>query len=96
MRSKDVRGLQCSDHLKEVLHRCLGARGKRYEAAKDLIAEKHQRTMQRLRIPLETMDDLFHPFDQQFETFLAQNRILSILLCVSQNGKQNRLEYFRK
>ena len=43
MRSKDVRGLQCSDHLKEVLHRCLGARGKRYEAAKDLIAALRQR-----------------------------------------------------
>jgi NAD-dependent DNA ligase len=38
MRSKDVRGLPCSDHLKEVIHGCLGSRGKRYEAAGDLIA----------------------------------------------------------
>lgn len=38
MRSRDVRALECSDHLREVLHRCLGARGKRYEAARDLIA----------------------------------------------------------
>jgi serine/threonine-protein kinase len=38
MRSKDVRGLPCSDHLKEVIHRCLGVRGKRYEAAAELIA----------------------------------------------------------
>src|SRR5688572_6188373 len=38
MRSRDVRRLPCSDHLKEVIHRCLGARGKRYEAAADLIA----------------------------------------------------------
>ena len=38
MRSKDVRGLPCSDHLKEVIHRCLGSRGKRYEAASELIA----------------------------------------------------------
>jgi eukaryotic-like serine/threonine-protein kinase len=38
MQSRDVRGLPCSDHLKEVIHRCLGARGKRYEAAGDLIA----------------------------------------------------------
>ena len=38
MRSKDVRGLPCSDHLKEVIHCCLGSRGKRYESAKDLIA----------------------------------------------------------
>src|SRR5258708_21533746 len=37
MRSKDVRGLPCSDHLKEVIHRCLGSRGKRYEAAGELI-----------------------------------------------------------
>ena len=38
MRSKDVRTLPCSDHLKEVIHRCLGSRGKRYEAASELIA----------------------------------------------------------
>jgi serine/threonine protein kinase len=43
MRSRDVRGLPCSDHLKEVIHRCLGARGKRYEAAGDLIAALRQR-----------------------------------------------------
>lgn len=38
MRSKDVRVLPCSDQLKEVIHRCLGVRGKRYEAASELIA----------------------------------------------------------
>jgi serine/threonine-protein kinase len=37
MRSRDVRKLPCSDELKEVIHRCLGSRGKRYEAAADLI-----------------------------------------------------------
>jgi hypothetical protein len=37
MRSRDVRRLPCSDHLKEVIHRCLGVRGKRYEAAGELI-----------------------------------------------------------
>lgn len=37
MRSRDVRGLSCSDHLKEVIHRCLGAREKRYQAAGELI-----------------------------------------------------------
>lgn len=36
MRNKDVRILPCSDHLKEVIHRCLGARDRRYEAASDL------------------------------------------------------------
>jgi serine/threonine-protein kinase len=41
--SKDVRGLPCSDHLKEVIYRCLGARGKRYEAAGELIAALRER-----------------------------------------------------
>jgi serine/threonine protein kinase len=43
MRSRDVRRLPCSDHLKAVIHRCLGARAKRYEAAKDLIAALRHR-----------------------------------------------------
>ena len=43
MRSKDVRRLPCSDHLKEVIHRCLGSRGKRYEAAGELIEALRQR-----------------------------------------------------
>jgi len=44
MRSKDVRTLPCSDHLKEVIHRCLGARAKRYQAAGELIAALRHRT----------------------------------------------------
>jgi eukaryotic-like serine/threonine-protein kinase len=45
IRSRDVRKLPCSDHLKEVIHRCLGVRGKRYEAAGELIAAlRHPRT----------------------------------------------------
>ena len=43
MRSRDVRRLPCSDHLKEVIHRCLGAREKRYQAAGDLIAALRER-----------------------------------------------------
>jgi eukaryotic-like serine/threonine-protein kinase len=43
LRSRDVRALPCSDHLKEVIHRCVGARGKRYEAAGELIAALRQR-----------------------------------------------------
>ena len=43
MLSRDVRKLPCSDHLKEVIHRCLGARGKRYEAAGELIAALRKR-----------------------------------------------------
>jgi eukaryotic-like serine/threonine-protein kinase len=44
MRSKDVRGLPCSDNLKEVIHCCLGSRGKRYESATELIAALRKRT----------------------------------------------------
>ena len=43
MRSKDVRGLPCTDHLKEVIHRCLGERAKRYQAAGELIAALRHR-----------------------------------------------------
>lgn len=46
MRSRDVRDLPCSDHLKEVIHRCLGVRGRRYEAAGELIAALRQRPKQ--------------------------------------------------
>jgi hypothetical protein len=38
MNSRDVRRLPCSDQLKEVIYRCLGARGKRYQAAGELIS----------------------------------------------------------
>ena len=37
IRSKDVRGLSCSDHLKEIVYRCIGERRKRYESADELI-----------------------------------------------------------
>jgi serine/threonine protein kinase len=43
MRSRDVRGLPCSDQLKEVIHRCLGARAKRYQSAAELIAALEHR-----------------------------------------------------
>ncbi|MGH7620436.1 MAG: protein kinase domain-containing protein [Gemmatimonadaceae bacterium] len=44
MKSRDVRKLPCSDHLKEVIHRCLGVRGQRYESASELIAALRKRT----------------------------------------------------
>jgi serine/threonine-protein kinase len=45
IRSRDVRLLPCSDDLKEVIHRCLGVRGKRYEAAGELMtALRHSPT----------------------------------------------------
>jgi len=43
MRSKDVRRLPCSDHLKEVIYRCLGDRAKRYESAEELMAALRHR-----------------------------------------------------
>ena len=37
VRTQDVRRLPCSDHLKEILYRCIGERRKRYESADELI-----------------------------------------------------------
>jgi len=37
IRTGDVRGLTCSDHLKEIVHRCIGERRKRYESADEMI-----------------------------------------------------------
>ena len=37
IRTSDVRGLHCSDHLKEIVHRCIGERRKRYESADEMI-----------------------------------------------------------
>jgi serine/threonine-protein kinase len=37
LRPADVRKLRCSDHLKEIVYRCLGERHKRYESADELI-----------------------------------------------------------
>jgi serine/threonine protein kinase len=38
IRPREVRGLSCSDHLKEIVYRCIGERRKRYESADELIA----------------------------------------------------------
>jgi serine/threonine-protein kinase len=37
IQSKEVRGLACGDHLKEIVYRCIGERRKRYESADELI-----------------------------------------------------------
>jgi len=37
IRTHEVRLLPCSDHLKEIVYRCLGERRKRYESANELI-----------------------------------------------------------
>jgi len=33
----EVRRFRCTDHLKEIVYRCIGERGKRYESAEELI-----------------------------------------------------------
>jgi serine/threonine-protein kinase len=38
VRTKEVRGLPCTDHLKEIIYRCIGERRKRYQSADELIA----------------------------------------------------------
>ena len=43
IRTADVRWLPCSDHLKEIVHRCLGERRKRYESADEMIAALRSR-----------------------------------------------------
>jgi serine/threonine-protein kinase len=37
IRTREVRRLPCSDHLKEIVYRCIGERRKRYESADELI-----------------------------------------------------------
>jgi serine/threonine-protein kinase len=37
VRPFEVRSLPCSDHLKEIIYRCIGERRKRYESANELI-----------------------------------------------------------
>jgi serine/threonine-protein kinase len=37
IRTPDIRALPCSDHLKEIVHRCIGERRKRYESADEMI-----------------------------------------------------------
>jgi len=48
IRTADVRALACSDHLKEIVHRCIGERRKRYESADEMI-EALQRRPESLR-----------------------------------------------
>src|SRR5215208_1820506 len=56
MHSRDVRRLPCSDHLKEVIHRCLGVRGKRYESAAELITALRQRVTEQRQSRVTSLD----------------------------------------
>ena len=37
IRTGEIRGLRCSEHLREIVYRCIGERRKRYESAQELI-----------------------------------------------------------
>src|SRR5207249_11610776 len=37
IRTHEVRRLACTDHLKEIVYRCIGERRKRYESADEMI-----------------------------------------------------------
>jgi len=37
LRPAEIRGLACTDHLKEIVYRCIGERRKRYESADEMI-----------------------------------------------------------
>src|SRR5215471_13587394 len=37
VRLPEIRGLMCTDHLKEIVYRCIGERRKRYESADEMI-----------------------------------------------------------
>jgi serine/threonine protein kinase len=37
VKTGEVRRFRCTDHLKEIVYRCIGERGKRYESANELI-----------------------------------------------------------
>jgi eukaryotic-like serine/threonine-protein kinase len=43
IRTGEIRGLRCTDHLKEIVYRCIGERRKRYESADELIQALHHR-----------------------------------------------------
>jgi len=43
VRTHEIRRLPCSDHLKEIVYRCIGERRKRYESADELIEALRQR-----------------------------------------------------
>ncbi len=43
VRTSEIRGLPCGDHLKEIVHRCIGERRKRYESADELIEALRKR-----------------------------------------------------
>lgn len=62
VRTRDVRQLPCSDHLKEIIYRCLGERRKRYETADELIDALRTRPATLKAGALRTLKDVHLAF----------------------------------
>ena len=43
IKTGEIRGLACTDHLKEIVYRCIGERRKRYESADELVSALRHR-----------------------------------------------------
>ena len=56
IRTGEIRGLPCTDHLKEIVYRCIGERRKRYESADELIAALRHRPPALSTGALRTLD----------------------------------------
>jgi serine/threonine-protein kinase len=60
--TRDVRRLDCSDHLKEIIYRCIGERRKRYETADELITALQTRPTVLKAGALRTLDGVHLAF----------------------------------
>ena len=56
IRTGEIRGLPCTDHLKEIVYRCIGERRKRYESADELITALRHRPPALSTGALRTLD----------------------------------------
>jgi serine/threonine-protein kinase len=62
LRPREVRALSCSDHLKEIVFRCIGERRKRYESADELIEALRRRPERLEPGVLRTLDGVHVAF----------------------------------
>jgi serine/threonine-protein kinase len=62
IRTPDVRALTCSDHLKEIIYRCIGERRKRYESADELIQSLRHRPAALIAGALRSLDGVHLAF----------------------------------
>jgi hypothetical protein len=62
MSTDDIRSLPCRNQLKQVIHRCLGVRHKRYGSAQELL-DALTRSVERLRVsPLASLSGIHLTF----------------------------------